>query len=295
MLLIGSQAMKEYVKLDRVPQDTDRICYWGDFKWWMYHSRKHIISSYPTSEYNYVVHTTYGIYEFNIAHKDSSNEKLLLYCEELCEGKPLVAPLDVLLAIKLSHRYLKNSPHFLKTMRDIHLLRKAGAKVTDPVLLDILKLREEETYTYNHPKLSQSKDDFFVKDDSFYKYDHDDIHTAVATLDKPAYLYFKPNDSEVQVSKRLWDACSEDVKLRAGLEESYVLALERSLIPSGLLSPKEAFDKALEKVCSSITSGWFREYCWENYDNIQALYDASYVDKFHSALSSGAIRDFKCG
>ena len=41
---------------------------------------------------------------------------------------------------------------------------------------------------------------------------------------------------------------------------------------------------ALMKVCTSITSGWFREYAWENYDKVLDLYNElgedDYVQRF---------------
>ena len=42
---------------------------------------------------------------------------------------------------------------------------------------------------------------------------------------------------------------------------------------------------ALEKVCTSITSGWFREYAWENYHRVVHMYKTlgvnDYIDRFH--------------
>jgi hypothetical protein len=55
-------------------------------------------------------------------------------------------------------------------------------------------------------------------------------------------------------------------------------------------TPREAFDMALSKVCSSITSGWFREFCWENYDAIADLYSDDYVIKFECGVMSGLVK-----
>jgi hypothetical protein len=123
------------------------------------------------------------------------------------------------------------------------------------------------------------------------KWDHDSVHLAVKHLDKPAYEYFKPEDSEVMVSKEMWDVLPETIKLYAVLEEAYVLALERSLIPfPNRKTPKEAFDMALMKVCTSITSGWFREFSWESYDKVQALYNDNYVDKFQYGVDNEIVK-----
>lgn len=240
----------------------------------------------------------YLIHEYTVAYPQDSNTRILAH-SKVKPGERDYASLEVLLMMKMSHRFKKNSPHFTKTMADIRFLRdvlkvQEPAKCLDKELEAIYKLRQKETYTYAHPSLSQSKGEFFNKEETFYVWDHDDIHLAVKTLmDKPAYQYFQPEGSEVQTSKKMWDRCPHEVKLRAGLEESMVLAIERSLVPHpGVLTPKEAFDKALEKVCTSITSGWFREFCWEHYHEIQALYDDEFVTKFENAVAQGKIKPF---
>ncbi len=238
-----------------------------------------------------------AIEEYMIAWPGTTTEEILHLEPQkisgLAEGIQY-ASLNTLLLLKLSHRYRKNSPHFLKTMKDIKVLRSLGATIEG--MEDLLKRREEETYTYAHPKLDQVKSTFFSMEDSFYKYEHDDIHQAVKVGDKPAYQYFGTEGQEVKSSKRKFDKCDLRTQLLAGLEESYVLAIERSLVPHpGVLTLRQAFDKALMKVCTSITSGWFREFCWEHYDEISELYEDNYLEKFNAALARGEVRNFNAG
>lgn len=289
-----------FLKKGRIPKDLDAIVTPDEFKTILggFMAEKKILDILQTAPNCYALKlrgTDIGIHEYTIAYPGSS-DALILEHSKVPEGTQDHVSLEVLLLMKMSHRYKRNSPHFAKTMTDIKFLRDELKVEVAPTeeLKAILKLREKETYTYKHPSLSQSKGDFFVKDESFYVHDHDDIHLAVKTLvDKPAYQYFQPEGSEVQTSKKMWDKCPLDVQLRAGLEESYVLALERSLVPKpGVLTPKQAFDMALEKVCTSITSGWFREFCWEHYHEIQALYNDDFVSKFEEALSKGLIKPF---
>lgn len=203
-------------------------------------------------------------------------------------GRVLIPPLDVLYTLKLSHRYLKDSPHFLKTMLDIRQLREAGCQVFDA---DWLKRREAETYHYQHPNLKRSKQEFFTGDAVDYQYDHDSLHQAVKLGAVPAYSLFSTTGEEVFSSKKKFFALTEQERLNAVLEESYVLALERSLIPFDFKPTKEqAFRMALEKVCTSITSGWFREYAWEHYFEALASYSGEYTDKFFLALMSGDVK-----
>src|SRR6185369_1396058 len=113
------------------------------------------------------------------------------------------ATLDELYTLKMSHRYLKNSPHFRKTRNDIMLMRAMGARVFDA---DWLRQREDETYVYRHPKLNVMKKDFFTGDGVQYVYDHDDIHKAVAHIEfdfvlTPAYTLYMKDGEEVKSDK----------------------------------------------------------------------------------------------
>jgi hypothetical protein len=124
---------------------------------------------------------------------------------------------------------------------------------------------------------------------------HDDIHEAVKHLDHPAYTYYMTSDEDVHCSKDRFFDLNEHTKLLGVLEEAYVLSLERSIIPFGLQSfeqRQESFIYALEKVCTSITSGWFREYAWENYAKVRKLYSQEYVDRFYHSLAEGKVRNY---
>lgn len=211
---------------------------------------------------------------------------------ELLSLKDSVSNLDLAYTLKRSHKFLRNSPHFEKTFLDIKAMEKLGAKVP-PSLEDWLKRRKEQTYYYNHPNLKQSKEDFFDTKGVVYKYDHDSIHESVAIGDSPAYKKFLIG--EVQTSKELFDKITYSDKLNAVLEESCVLAIERSLVNVGNPSEEmcfEVFKYSLQKVCTSITSGWFREFAWDNYDKCLKLYHSrvkNYYRKFEIALENGEI------
>jgi hypothetical protein len=261
-MLVGSKALIDLgYNLNREPKDIDMILSWEDFKI-LQKKSTNVKACYPLNDSKWVIkHLDGTIVECEIAWEGSTGESLI----HLCKANSL-RPLDIAYTLKMSHRYLKDSPHFLKTMGDIKLFRQLGAKI--PLCLkDWLVVREKETYHYQHPSLNRDKTDFFNTEGVVYTYDHDSIHEAVKLFDNPAYSYFKPEDKEVWCSKDMFFSCSEDVRIAAVFEESSVLAIERSLVPFDDWDKEPwAFKKALEKVCTSITSGWFREYAWENYD-----------------------------
>lgn len=295
MLIIGSRAAKEIFQ--RVPKDIDIL---GTENECLFIFEKLQNRIFDLGETSYGIWFKYknrknktSIIEFEIIEKRESS-KLLLEKLNIEEGDIKYANKDTLLLLKESHKYLKNSPHFLKTMNDIHILRKNGAVIKYP---EIFALREKETYNYKHPDLTKKKEDFFEKKETFYKYDHDDIHKSVAVGSYPVYIKFLKDNEPVFCDKTKFFNLTEDERLNAVMEESFVLALERSLIPFEFKTdPDKAFKTALMKVCSSITSGWFREFAWENYYKVIDKYNNSfkeYPELFKRALNKGKISEFK--
>lgn len=318
MLLIGSHAMiMRRVDPGRKPRDIDVIATFDELSELTTALRKQTeVVSVPLSPNKTVLHCKDGrIVEVEIAWSGTPARELL---DEGCVWAPLpslwgfdvltdhglapqVANLDQLYALKMSHRYLKDSPHFRKTRADILLLRKAGAKLWNE---GWQKRREDETYWYKHPKLNVMKGDFFKGDGVKYVYDHDDIHQSMAHATDyrsgnvrnrvPSYRLYMRDGAEVQCDKNKFFELPEIYRLWGVLEEAQVLALERSQIPfRGKVDPRRSFDMALQKVCTSITSGWFREYGWENFDKVEAMYEPDYADRFWADVEAGKVRDAK--
>lgn len=289
-LLIGSVALKHHGLLDRKPVDRDVIV------------RPHVMQravTDPDLTVKYVngshvavwpkAGQQYGIVDMEVAWPGSTAEELL----DMSTDK--VADLNTLYALKMSHRYKKNSPHFYKTMADIKRMREAGA-VIPADMMDWYKRRERETYAYSHPKLNQSKKDFFT-DDVPYTWDHDDIHKVVARGNRPAYLEYLVPGEEVKCSREMFEECSAQSRINGVYEESMVLAIERSIYPYNVEGPEgweKSFRFALMKVCTSITSGWFREFAWENHDEVAAMFDYEREHRqWTAALKNNEVREYK--
>lgn len=215
-------------------------------------------------------------------------------------NKVLIPNIDLLYAIKLSHRYKKTTvSEFDKTMNDIKFIENKFNLNRNNLSQDlkyILSVRQKEVLSYSHPNLNVNRKEFFT-DNVDYIYDHDSIHESIRTLDKPAYSYFKPNENEVMCSKDMFFNLDEEIKIKSVVEEASVLALERSIIPfypnptEEIL--KDRFMYALRKICTSITSGWFREYSYDNFDKIVQNYDPDYYNRFIIGLNNGVIKEFK--
>ena len=311
MLIVGSYALSLYGVTFREPNDIDIICTAQEYKNLLkrlsslvritelrYDGNKASVKFNDKGESLIIDASLYDVQGYlSESNKHLSQGYNHRYTSHILLGDCSYLDPFIVLMLKYSHKYKKDSPFFLKTMNDIQALQEhLGIKSEselEPWLRDLLKERSKETYNYSLPKLNQTKSSFFT-DSVPYKYDHDTIHLAVKHLDKPAYMYYQKDEAEVDCAKDKFFATPEIVRLYGVLEESYVLALERSVIPFGT-DPKKAFDKALEKVCTSITSGWFREYAYLNYYKIQEMYHKSYVNKFNSALECGTIQSYNKG
>ena len=303
MILVGSRALKIRAPflLKRNPIDYDFICSIDDYNNYLEANKNtlNISKAYDINN-NKLVKIIEGneICEFEIIDNSKSNflfKKLVDEDPETILSKEgyKIPSLDLLFTLKASHRYLRNSPHFWKTMMDYKLMQAAGA-IIKPEFKEFFKLREKETYWYKHPSLKQNKDQFFSDDGLNYVYDHDSIHESVKLYDRPAYTYYLKDGQEVECDKGKFFALSEKYRLAGVVEEALVLAIERSLVPHpGVKTPQEAWVFALSKVCSSITSGWFREYAYENAFEALKLYPKNYWEKFNFDLSQGKIKSFK--
>ncbi len=295
MLLIGSKALDyfniSYPLRQGKIQDTDYLTTEVGFQEYLAANEGKIVHVESKDSRNLLYKTVFQIGSYPIEFKiDEELYNLVIEngLYEVGEDSAAVLP-SVVLALKLSHRYLKNSPHFLKTLKDINFLRDLNYTVPES-LKSWLKEEEKRVLSYHHPNLNRNKKDFFV---DIYPYDHDSIHKCVAVFDKPAYEYYKYDDKEVLCSKDLFFSGAEEIRLAGVLEESLVLALERHQIPNNFkYNPEASFLIALEKVCTSITSGWFREFAYDNYFKVVEFYHQhreNYVEKFQEDFEKGLI------
>jgi hypothetical protein len=300
-ILVGSAADPT-----RVPLDVDFIGSYSSiqklFRQIKENSTGRIIE-YPVSDSNLVLKADGIIFEASIAWSGSSNAEIVEYVQGFVESKQNpagywihTAPSHILWLLKESHKY-KDSVHFEKNRLDVIRHRRAhgGIKFDQffPKLVDMLKRREDETYR-PAVKLNVSKDDFFSNDGIDYTIcPHDDIHKIVKIADIPAYERIKIKEQDVLCSKKLWDISSHFTRFYCVIEEARVIAIERGVLPFGLINVTDEvalklFKTALQKICTTLCSGWFREFAWDNYDEIinhhlaiDKSYDDNYINRFN--------------
>lgn len=147
-----------------------------------------------------------------------------------------------------------------------------------PLCIERTKMTKK-AYPQSNPQLNQSNEDFF--DDAVdKKYDHDWLHELYAHKEQPMYTYMKRDDSQAWCERDMWDGFCYQDQVKCVAEECYVIATERFLVPSDWDYPKRlAYFKALEKVCTTLTSGWFRDFAIDNFPEVKQMYSE---DKFNN-------------
>lgn len=192
-----------------------------------------------------------------------------------------IPSVEILWAIRRSH--IHRPLNFPKHMFHLNKLRDLFVDPKDSTI-EFLRKRTKLTkaaYKDMVPSLNKTNEDFF--DDYVKKvYNHDDIHEIVAFYDEPIYKKLKIDQSKAKCEKDLWFLLHPIDKIYAVQEECMVIALERFLIPGKIKSPKVAFLKALEKVCTNLTSGFFRDFAIDNY-RLCCCDIPDYLTKFNEA------------
>ena len=303
MILIGSRAAKIRLgnNFSRPCIDFDWVCTKEEFDTWL-EKESHKVNPtkvYELPEFNKWIVEGSTNCEFEIIKPGSSNELLMDLVknnqETLKTTFGLIPNIDLLFTIKSSHRFKKfqnSAQGWYKTMIDYHCMKNCGAKIK-PEYEVFLKLRESETYTYSHPSLMKSKNDFFQ--DDFYVYQHDDIHMAIKVFEKPAYQYFQADNAEVACDMKKFWSLPREIQLASVVEEATTLCLERGLIKNfdKWSSPKACWQFALAKTLSSITSGKWRAWGYDNIFDVIKLFSEKYSDfyeKFQQSVREGSVR-----
>lgn len=190
-----------------------------------------------------------------------------------------VASPQALSIIKRSH--LWRDLRFGKHIADYNKYLRKYAENYDTLDKEVLRIRTELSYKafpQPHPKLNQKVEDFF--DDAVEKkYSHDWLHELVAYYDKPLYTRLQDDPSSAWCKKEKWDELTHEDKIKCIAEEAHVIAIERFMVPSNWTAyPKLAYFKAVEKVCTTLCSGWFRDYAIDYFEEVINSYDQSKIN-----------------
>lgn len=315
-VIIGSQAMKHHFPdFPRIPMDTDVVC-----------TRKKFDETLTAGLIDGNVETLQqGSSKESaiIKWKDIPTpveylfsdgiSSLDLILNNLCTDSDY-ATISVIYSLRKAHIHFPIK--FNKHIGDFMFLRKKLREIKGISLIDDLNsvndlLDEYPALTYTHfketekrlgklrtPKMDQSTEEFFGKSKNYVKsyYIHDNMHLAMSHDEEkgvPTYIKILKDGSEVETDEWKWHELTTQEKIWAVLEEVYVIALERKILPqmfenndlAVIFTPKQAFDWALYRVCTTLCDGFFRGFAVRAYDQIQEQYNPEYVNKFFNNIS----------
>ena len=101
------------------------------------------------------------------------------------------------------------------------------------------------------------------------------------------YTKMQTNPELAWCDKQLWDNFTHEQKIHTVQEETYVIATERFLVPKEFKYPaKLAYNKALNKVCTTLCSNWFRDFAIDNYPEILEKFDESKVKSVQQTINN---------
>jgi len=308
MLIVGSKALKHHFpQINREVKDIDIIGTNDNIKYLInallprkVRETKHITTLIDIQKQNEFFNTK----NVEILNADNS-ESLRKYINYdthngyLGNGLRFASP-EVILSLKKSHIHFPIK--FDKHISDYCFLINHFNGVDK--LSDITKLNfketEERVGKLRTPSLNKSTKEFFGQSDGFVQtfFIHDDIHRVMAHYDMPLYERMQKDSTLAKCEKDMWNEFTFEDKCKCVLEEAYVIALERKVLPSVFggkkwVSPEEAINWSLMRVCTTLCSGWFRQFATDNYLKIKDFINRDYVEKFLTAYQNGEIRKNK--
>lgn len=303
MLVVGSKALKyRFPRLSREVKDVDIIAYEAQVTELQMQLCPEKIIKKPSIVTFYNIQNKNEVFdrpnvEILLADNSESLKMYLIY-QKLKFGDDLFAASEILYSLKKSHI---NFPiKFEKHIEDYTFLNAyfSGNDTLHKVTKINFIETEKRLGKLNTPSLNKSVDSFFDQSKKFVKsyFVHDHIHQAVAHYEQPLYLRMQRDVTMAKCEKELWEKFTFDDKCKCVLEEAYVIALERKVLPviygdsTEWVSSDDALKWSLKRICTTLTSGWFRKFATDNYMFILKNYNKDYVTDFLSKVEQGSIK-----
>lgn len=176
---------------------------------------------------------------------------------------PFYLDADLIYTIKVSHAAW--DIHWEKTMHDIRFLQSKGCKL-NAELYKALLTEWDLVHEKKRINLNKPAEEFF-KDAVDRKYSHDELHQKLAFYDKPLYTKITVAEDHAFPLKHKFEAMSFEDQMKCALEEIYVIATERFIIPEQT-TPMIAKKKAMKRLITKMTKGWFNLFLIVNYSKL---------------------------
>lgn len=288
MIVLGSRAARHHLPTFRDPADWDLVVTSDEIRRIGLEFDGTISEFVPASPYKYrlKLHDE-PLIEVEVA-EEGSNVLLVAAARgwpsiETPIGRAFVPPLDTLWRIKKAHVYWP--VHWEKNIADLHVLGAACGFRPDAAAEAFYRLRlaecEAKYGARRQARLSMSNDAFFAKSQKAVGrvVDHDQIHEVVAYGERPLFETMKHDPSLATLARDLFEAADRQTQLRLVREEAMAIAIERYIVPGTVTDGAQAYAKALKRICTTLTSGWFREFAIMNWPALNEP-DFDFVTRF---------------
>lgn len=308
MIVLGSKALHLNLNNNLArfnKSDIDVVMSLDDFTAFISKNQPFITKMVPTSSTKYSLRLSdkhIQHYEIEISFKGSSqwlldNQSIIsagMFSDSFGNDFHFVNS-EVLYLTKKSH--IHYPIHYDKSIADYSLLKTVidKEKVKTYQLYYDLRLQEtKDRINKRLPTLNRTNEDFFDRSKNVvgYVFEHDDIHEAIKHYERPVYEMMKKDFSKAWCEKDMFHNLPHEYKVRCVQEEAYVIALERYIIlrKGHYKDPQLAYKAALQRICTTLCSGFFRDFAVDNYFEILDAYSDNYVDKFKEKLFAGLVK-----
>ena len=300
MLLIGSRAARHAYGDARTPKDWDLMASREELLHLIERPDHPLVSLVPQRPGKHLG-VTHGGVRLEIEETGGVASCLIL---DALPGLPLAAtplgparvvPPAYLAGLKRSH--LQWPVHWDKSICDLHWLRSrlGGDERRDPGVAAFVRIRQAEhaaRFGARQAKLAVSNDEFFARSQKQVGrvHDHDFLHALVAYDGRPMFERFKRDLSQASLARDMFEAAPRIDQLRLVREEAMVIALERRILPNepGSVDAGAAYAWALKRICTTLTSGWFRSFAIDTWPET-AVPDRDFVGMVQDALRQDAV------
>lgn len=311
-IIIGSRAFNAYFPGIVEPKDLDLIGTREDFLNFVKARGEDVIGDLAyKGNYKIVARSVeFGLIECELIQNGNSSDLYECFYRAWFEKIPkpaavwngfqfYCAPPSMQFSIKLAHIYhpINWEKHILQFS---HLNRAMGGSDLVP---GITKVRAAETEAHfgklRTPSLMKAnKETFFLDNiEKIRVFDHDEIHRVMAyEWNTPMFRKVQLDPSQVRCYRDMWEKMTYEDKCSCVLEEAFVIALERRMIPYIFIgkqytNEREALKWTLMRICTTLCSGWFRKFARDNYHYIlsRGMSEQSYVQRFLEKFEAGDI------
>lgn len=191
------------------------------------------------------------------------------------ESSDIASP-DALYTIKVSHSFW--DIHWKKTMDDISFFQRKGCKVI-PEFYELLYQDWLERHDNKERINFEKPNSGFFTSAVERKIPHDTLHEIIVSPNIPIYKKLKYDKDMAKIEESLFNNLSFEDKCKVCLEETYVISLERFLIPSNFFSnPQTSFYRAAKKVIVDLNKGFVPYFYVTNWDQLSQINKVEYLD-----------------